>query len=96
MVVTYYIKLFQTEADRQRYFNVSSPSSGRGNYVIFGTKILNMQIIYFQFQGFHMLFMTPQSTNFFAEVMKGSSIFCCLGRVSVNPPLALQVTSVNS
>ena len=26
MVVTYYIKLFRMEADRQRYVNVSSPS----------------------------------------------------------------------
>ena len=31
MVVTYYIKLFRTDADRQRYFNVSSPSSRRDN-----------------------------------------------------------------
>ena len=42
--------------------------------------------------------MIPQSTGFkfFAEIMKGSSAFCCLGRISVNPPLVLQVTSVNS
>ena len=29
MVVTYDIKLFRTGADRQRYFNVSTPSSRR-------------------------------------------------------------------
>ena len=31
MVVTYYIKLFRTGADRHNDFNVSSPSSCRDN-----------------------------------------------------------------
>ena len=35
MVVTYYIKLFRTGADRQRYFNVSTPSSRRDNKTYF-------------------------------------------------------------
>ena len=35
MVVTYYIKLFRTGADRQRYFNVSTPSSRRDNKQLF-------------------------------------------------------------
>ena len=34
MVVTYYIKLFRTGVDRQRYFNVSTPSSRRDNIIL--------------------------------------------------------------
>ena len=46
MVVIYYIKLFRTGADRQRYFNVSTPSSRRDKrYEIVESDISTVQIL---------------------------------------------------
>ena len=47
MVVTYYTKLFHTGADRQRYFNVSSPSSHRDNNIKTSNFLSTVQSIIF-------------------------------------------------
>ena len=46
-----------------------------------------MQIVYFQFKDFHVPFMTLQGIGFkfFANIIRGSYVFCCSSCISFNP-----------